>query len=117
MFVTQLKPKEELIPRIKAPLLIVNCFGCKEVFFPVPEVFSFINSLEIKPSKIISIGYLCNDDFATKYIETYKPEFTASKSVLVFSCGVGVQTISKLLEDKQVTAGCDTIYINGFQGV
>ena len=28
--------------------------------------------------------------------------------VLVFSCGVGVQTVSEYLEDKMVCAACDT---------
>ena len=35
----------------------------------------------------------------------------------VFSCGVGVQTISQMLEDKPVYACCDTIELPGFQGV
>ena len=38
-------------------------------------------------------------------------------AVLVFSCGVGVQTISQMLEDKPVYACCDTIELPGFQGV
>lgn len=37
--------------------------------------------------------------------------------VLVFSCGVGVQTVSELLNGKAVYAGCDTIRLPGFQGV
>lgn len=38
-------------------------------------------------------------------------------AVLVFSCGVGVQTISETLEDKPVYACCDTVELPGFQGV
>ena len=38
-------------------------------------------------------------------------------AVLVFSCGVGVQTISQELEDMKVYACCDTIELPGFQGV
>ena len=37
--------------------------------------------------------------------------------MLVFSCGVGVQTISAYLEDKPVYAACDTYPLPGFQGV
>ena len=37
--------------------------------------------------------------------------------VLVFSCGVGVQTIAEYLEDKMVCAACDTYPVPGFQGV
>ena len=35
----------------------------------------------------------------------------------MFSCGVGVQTISGLLDDKPVYACCDTVELPGFQGV
>ena len=37
--------------------------------------------------------------------------------VLVFSCGVGVQTVAGYLEDKRVCAACDTYPLPGFQGV
>ena len=37
--------------------------------------------------------------------------------VLVFSCGVGVQSVAEYFEDKKVCAGCDTIALPGFQGV
>ena len=37
--------------------------------------------------------------------------------MLVFSCGVGVQTISQELEDMRVYACCDTVELPGFQGV
>ena len=40
-----------------------------------------------------------------------------SDLVLVFSCGVGVQTISEYLDDKKVCAACDTYPVPGFQGV
>ena len=35
--------------------------------------------------------------------------------VLVFSCGVGVQTIAEYLDDKKVCAACDTYPLPGFQ--
>lgn len=37
--------------------------------------------------------------------------------VLVFSCGVGVQTIAEYLGNKPVYAACDTYPLPGFQGV
>ena len=38
-------------------------------------------------------------------------------TVLVLSCGVGVQTVAEVLPDKKVYAGCDTYRLPGFQGV
>ena len=37
--------------------------------------------------------------------------------ILVFSCGVGVQTVAGLYPAKKVCAGCDTYALPGFQGV
>ena len=37
--------------------------------------------------------------------------------ILVFSCGVGVQTVAQMFESKKVCAGCDTYALPGFQGV
>ena len=38
-------------------------------------------------------------------------------AVLVFSCGVGVQTIAENYPNKKVIACCDTYALPGFQGV
>ena len=37
--------------------------------------------------------------------------------MLVFSCGVGVQTFARMFAGKRVYAACDTIRLPGFQGV
>ena len=44
-------------------------------------------------------------------------QIEAADTVLVLSCGVGVQTVAGLFEDKRVIAGCDTYRLPGFQGV
>ncbi|MBU2614673.1 MAG: methylenetetrahydrofolate reductase C-terminal domain-containing protein [Elusimicrobia bacterium] len=117
MLITQLKPKEELIVKLEAPIFIFKCIGCKEVYFPAIEIDSFIKELNQNISGNVTLDYICNDDFASNYIKKHIEEITNSKSILVFSCGVGVQTIAKLLEEKIVLTGCDTLYLNGFQGV
>jgi electron transport complex protein RnfC len=40
----------------------------------------------------------------------------AADVVLVFSCGVGVQTVADLFESKRVYSCCDTYQLPGFQG-
>ena len=35
----------------------------------------------------------------------------------MFSCGVGVQTVAEVFDDKRVYAACDTLHVPGFQGV
>ncbi|OGS21452.1 MAG: hypothetical protein A2252_06980 [Elusimicrobia bacterium RIFOXYA2_FULL_39_19] len=117
MLVTQLKSKEELLTIIKKPAFVIKCTGCKEVLFPVTEIDEFLKTAEITVSDIISTDYICNTDFALKLSEKYKSEISNSLNIIVFSCGIGVQSISALLENKKVISGCDTLYINGFQGL
>ena len=58
-----------------------------------------------------STGAFCDD------LTRLRQELAAADAVLVFSCGVGVQTLSAELEEKPVYAGCDTYPLPGFQGV
>ena len=44
-------------------------------------------------------------------------EIAAADTILVLSCGVGVQTVADMFADKRVCAGCDTLPMPGFQGV
>ena len=41
----------------------------------------------------------------------------AADTILVLSCGVGVQTVAAQYPAKRVNAGCDTYRLPGFQGV
>ena len=50
-------------------------------------------------------------------LQNHMDEIQAADMVLVFSCGVGVQTIAAYLEEKKVCAACDTCPLPGFQGV
>ena len=88
MLITQLKDKEMINSLVAGKkVFIINCHGCKEVHFPEKE--------------------------AVKHMEKIQD----SDLVLVFSCGVGVQTIAEYLDDKKVCAACDTYPLPGFQGV
>ena len=57
---------------------------------------------------IITTDYICNPDNMKLRLSKHMSEIEAADAVLVFSCGVGVQTISAYLEDKTVYAACDT---------
>jgi electron transport complex protein RnfC len=66
---------------------------------------------------IITTDYICNPENMKLRLEKHKSEIEAADVVLVFSCGVGVQTVSEYLEEKKVCAACDTYPLPGFQGV
>ncbi|OGS32443.1 MAG: hypothetical protein A2474_04295 [Elusimicrobia bacterium RIFOXYC2_FULL_34_12] len=119
MLTTQIKNKEEIISKLSGSTFIIKCIGCKEVLFPETEIDKFISE-NIEKNKItgrLKIDYLCNQDFSQAYINNHKVEIEKAETILVFSCGVGVQVMASLLENKKVITGCDTIYINGFQGL
>ncbi len=124
MLITELKPKEEILTFLKDKknVFVVQCYGCKEVKYPFEEVQKF---LQENKSTSVLLDYLCNDEFSDSYIGKYKNEIENSDAILVFSCGVGVQSFSGKLfaceeiqtNKKQIFAACDTLNIHGFQGL
>lgn len=119
MLITQLKPKETIASLVEGKVFIINCHGCKEVSFPEKEAAEFQKELaaEGKVTGSITTDYICNPDNMKLRLEKHKSEIEAADGILVFSCGVGVQTIAEYLEDKKVYAACDTYPLPGFQGV
>ena len=66
---------------------------------------------------IITTDYICNPENMKLRLQKHMSEIEDADVVLVFSCGVGVQTVAGYLEDKRVCAACDTYPLPGFQGV
>lgn len=119
MLITNLKTKEEILPFLKGKTLLISCLGCKEVYFPLNEVNEFKKELKNNSeiTEDIITDYLCNPEYFTARFEKHKDKMEKSDSVLIFSCGVGVQTVSDILKNKKVFTGCDTIHLPGFQGI
>lgn len=120
MLITRLKDKETLLSLAGGKkVFIINCHGCREVYFPLEEAAELQKELEASGSVTGSIttDYICNPENMKLRLEKHKDEIGAADAVLVLSCGVGVQTISEYLEDKPVYAACDTYPQPGFQGV
>ncbi|OGF48470.1 MAG: 5,10-methylene tetrahydromethanopterin reductase [Candidatus Firestonebacteria bacterium RIFOXYC2_FULL_39_67] len=119
MLITQVKKKEEILPFLKGEILLIACFGCKEVHFAEKEYETLKEELKAAKLNIsgeIKLDYLCNEEYTRKRLDIHKNEITAAVSVVIFSCGVGVQTFAGLLPDKVVLSGCDTFYVPGFSG-
>jgi electron transport complex protein RnfC len=118
MLAVQIKPEAEILPLIseRRPF-IFECLGCREVYYPTENADKFINNLKEQFVGRVYLDYLCNREFVNEYIKAYANEIEKAQVILVFSCGVGVQVISSLLEDRIVYTGCDTLYLNGFQGL
>ncbi len=121
MLITQLKDKEAVVSLVRGKVFIINCHGCKEVCFPEREADELQKELADagNVTGILTTDYICNPDNLKLCldIEKYSRAIGEADVVLVFSCGVGVQTAAEHLGDKKVFAACDTYALPGFQGV
>ena len=119
MLITQMKDREAIRSLVTGKAFIINCHGCKEVYFPEAEADAFQKELQEAGcvTGIITTDYICNPENMKLRLEKHMEAIRAADVVLVFSCGVGVQTVAEYLADKKVCAACDTYALPGFQGV
>ena len=119
MLITDLKAKETIESLASGKVFIINCHGCREIRFPEKEADELQKELAEagKVTGIITTDYICNPENLKLRLEKHAATIAEAEAVLVFSCGVGVQTVSDYLEDKKVFACCDTYALPGFQGV
>ena len=119
MLITQIKAKETIVSLVEGKAFIINCQGCKEVHFPVKEAEELQKEL-IEAGKVTGVmttDYICNPENMKLRLQKHMSKIEEADVVLVFSCGVGVQTIAEYLENKKVYACCDTFPLPGYQGV
>ena len=117
MLITQLKDKEAIESVLRGKVFLINCHGCKEVRFPVAEAEALRKELSEagRLAGVITTDYICNVENLTKRLEKHAAEIAEAETILVLSCGVGVQTVADMFADKRVCAGCDTLPMPGFQ--
>ena len=112
MLITKLKPKEDILPLAKGKTVVISCEGCKEVYFPEHEAAELIK--EMGAAAVIT-DYVCNPE--NNQLKKHMDKLNNADTVLVLSCGVGVQTVAAAFEGKKVFAACDTYPLPGYQGV
>ena len=119
MLITELKSKETILSLIKGKVFIINCHGCREIYFPEHEADALQKELAESGivTGMITTDYICNPENMKLRLSKHAAAIEAADTVLVFSCGVGVQTVSEYLDTKRVCAACDTYALPGFQGV
>ena len=105
MLMTKLKSEEVISSLASGKVFIINCHGCKEVGFPEEEAKAIQKKLEVEGKVVgtLTTDYVCNPDELALRLRAPMAKIAEADAVLVFSCGVGVQTISQVLEDKPFT--------------
>ena len=118
MLITELKSKEALAALTEGKkVFVINCHGCKEVSFPEKEAEELVKELGDQVTGVLITDYVCNIDNLPLRLEKHAAAIEKADTVLVLSCGVGVQTVAGHLAGKRVCAGCDTYPLPGNQGV
>jgi len=119
MLITELKAKETILSYATGKVFIINCHGCREIYFPEKEADALQKELAEagKVTGIYTTDYICNPENLKLRLEKHMSAIEAADAVLVFSCGVGVQTVAQYLDTKKVCACCDTYALPGYQGV
>ena len=119
MLITELKNKEVLCSQLKGKIFILVCHGCKEIHFPEKETDALIHELTAagNVTGTLITDYICNEENLKLRLEKHASALEAADTVLVLSCGVGVQTVAAQYSAKRVIPGCDTYRLPGFQGI
>jgi len=119
MFITELKERDAIQPLLQGKTVIICCEGCREVHFPDEEAAALCKELLDKGSASAALvaDYLCNPDNLLLQTQRIKDAVEGAETLLVVSCGIGVQTVAAAFEGKKVFAACDTIPLPGFQGL
>jgi len=119
MLITQLKSTDSIEALIKGNTVIINCHGCKEVHFPEHEAHALQKELAKNDSvtRVITTDYVCHPEHQALQLKKHMDAMGEAEVVLVFSCGIGVQTVAASFDNKKVFACCDTFPLPGFQGV
>ena len=119
MLITELKNVDDIKSQLQGKVFVLLCHGCSELRFPIEEADALVKELTADGivTGTLTTDYICNDENLQLRLRGFLPQIENADTILVLSCGVGVQTVASLFEDKRIIAGCDTIRLPGFQGV
>ncbi len=119
MLITEMKSAELLRTQLHGSVFLIRCHGCREVHFPLEQADAFCHELEQAGlvTGSMTTDYICNPELLRQRLAGHTDAIEKAQTILVFSCGVGVQTVARMYESKRVCAACDTIALPGFQGV
>ena len=119
MLITEMKAPDTILSELTGKAFVINCHGCREIRFPEAEAEAFQRDLIAGGvvTGVITTDYICNPENLDIRLAKYADEIAAADVLLVFSCGVGVQTVAEKFPGKKVVAACDTYALPGYQGV
>jgi hypothetical protein len=122
MILSKQKPLEEILGYLEgeSKIFILGCNGCAQASGtggPV-QVAEMKGKLEAAGKKVTGtdvIDFLCEKALVKSRLGTKIEPLKAADSILVMTCGVGVQAVAASV-NKLCHPGCDTISLGGSRG-
>ncbi|MGF3554820.1 MAG: methylenetetrahydrofolate reductase C-terminal domain-containing protein [Thermoplasmatota archaeon] len=117
MIITKQKAIDDLIKSIdNSDVFIIGCSECATICHTggQEEVLSMKKVLEEKGLKItgwVVLEPACNLQKGKLILKNHQKEIEKAKKILVLACGSGVQTVSEIIEEVDIVAGCDTLFL------
>lgn len=122
MLVSELKPLSEILGYLEGErnIFLVGCKGCAEACHTggEAEVLEMKQKLEEEGKAITGytvIDFCCDKALVATKLRAHWGEVVRADSLLVMSCGIGIQATSAVIE-KVVHPACNTLNLGGSQG-
>lgn len=122
MLVSELKPWEEILGCLdgESKVFIVGCKGCAEVCQTGGEtqVLEMKQKLEQQGKTVTGytvVDFLCDKALVKLRLRAFEEEVMAADSLLVMTCGVGVQATAAVV-NKVAHPACNTMNLGGARG-
>jgi len=123
MIASEIKPIEEILGHMEGEqrIFILGCAGCPEGCETGGEeqLARFTEQLEAAGKAVVgraNVDFLCNKSLVALRLMRHLPQVAQADSLLVVSCGVGVQATAAII-DKMVHPALNSVYLGGFQGL
>lgn len=122
MIVSELKPWPEILKSLEGEqrIFIVGCKGCAEACHTGGEAQVLEMKQKLGGEGKAVVGYsvvdlLCDKALVKFRLKAHEEEIEAADSLLVMTCGIGVQATSAVV-DKVTHPACNTINVGGARG-
>ncbi len=123
MILTESKPVEEIIERLgnEKNIFFLGCGGCPEGAETggvkvLEEMKGTLEEKGFTVTGIINVDFICQKALVRSRLKPRKSEVDAADSLLIFSCGLGVQAASEVV-DKICHPALNTNTFGGITGI
>jgi len=122
MLVTELKPRDELLRQVENDyrVFLLGCNGCASACETgggenLPALRALLEEAGKTVTGQTTVDFLCDKSLVRSRLRPYTAQIMSSDSVLVATCGVGVQCVADSVL-RRVRPACNTLNMGGSRG-